>query len=376
MVRFTAYVSSARHRVTRASLPLLLLTLLALPAGFLLCAMFPDAVSTRALAQPPGEPEVDRESSPVEDTETQKSPATQKRLDPAAWGDDHVGEELPEFIESGECLFCHRYGLDWQKDPHALTIHDADDTYPSIQALAASEKTVELSSEVTLVLGGEVANRFLKRGADYGKLDLLTTGAEQGRTKRWRLTPDKEPHWDTKTFALRCAGCHTTGVDAETQAFSLLSLDCFVCHGDAPLDHANDPQLVTLAAERKDRPEVIVSICAQCHVRIGKSKSSGLPYPNNFVAGDNLFRDFEFDFSKADDEKLNPTDRHVLDNVRDVVLHGKKEVTCLTCHSVHESSTARHRDLAEQQSCAICHPPDQPKKVHRVYRVHSTLCGY
>ena len=42
---------------------------------------------------------------------------------------------------------------------------------------------------------------------------------------------------------------------------------------------------------------MVTSICAQCHVRTGKSRSTGLPYPNNFVAGDNLFRDFQVDFS-------------------------------------------------------------------------------
>src|SRR5689334_7839434 len=29
-------------------------------------------------------------------------------LDPSAWGSDHVGKALPEFITSDECLFCHR----------------------------------------------------------------------------------------------------------------------------------------------------------------------------------------------------------------------------------------------------------------------------
>ena len=98
-----------------------------------------------------------------------------------------------------------------------------------------------------------------------------------------------------------------------------------------------------LSKKRKDSPAVVTSICAQCHVRFGKSKSTGLPYPNNFVAGDNLFRDFKVDFALADDTTINPADRHVLDNVREVVLYGRESMTCLSCHNVHTGSDEKRR---------------------------------
>ena len=54
-----------------------------------------------------------------------------------------------------------------------------------------------------------------------------------------------------------------------------------------------------LAKARKDSPAAVTSHLRQsCHVRFGKSKSSGLPYPTNFVAGDNLFKDFQVDFGQ------------------------------------------------------------------------------
>ena len=55
---------------------------------------------------------------------------------------------------------------------------------------------------------------------------------------------------------------------------------------------------------RRDDVRAITSICAQCHVRFGKSRSTGLPYANNFIAGDNLFQDFAADFAKVDDANL------------------------------------------------------------------------
>ena len=43
--------------------------------------------------------------------------------DPAAWGDDHVGKPLPEYITGDECLFCHRkIGSTWPTNRHQLTI--------------------------------------------------------------------------------------------------------------------------------------------------------------------------------------------------------------------------------------------------------------
>src|SRR5690606_27231872 len=97
-----------------------------------------------------------------------------------------------------------------------------------------------------------------------------------------------------------------TGVDPQTTAFTAVPIDCFSCHGDAPLEHSNDASLMPLAKARHDPPEVVIGICAQCHVRFGKSRATGRPYPANFVAGDNLFKDFEIDWDRADDPQVNP----------------------------------------------------------------------
>lgn len=301
-----------------------------------------------------------------------------KKLDPAAWGEDHVGEPLPEYMESGECLFCHRdtVGVTWGKNKHNRTMRDADPAEPAMAALLADAKTKQVAGEVQLLMGDTRANRFLKRAAGYGKADLLSVTATPGRTGRARLGHTDNPTWDTEMFSAQCAGCHATAVDPETHAFAAVSLDCYSCHGDAPVEHANDPKSMPLAKKRAGSAAEVTSICASCHVRFGKSKSSGLPYPNNFVAGDNLFRDFQVDLSLADDEKLNPADRHVLDNIRDVVILGKEQMTCLSCHDVHNGTSKRHRDIADQKYCLHCHEAGKPKKEHIQYEVHSERCKY
>ncbi|HEY2841881.1 MAG TPA: cytochrome c3 family protein [Pirellulales bacterium] len=301
-----------------------------------------------------------------------------KQLDSAAWGKDHVGQELPEYMESGECLFCHReeVGKTWPRNKHNRTIREAVATEPAMEALTANEGAKAIAAEVTLLMGDTRAARFLRRSKDYGKLELLSVDASYGRTKRAKLDHTENPHWDVAIFAKECAGCHATAVDPKTHAFAAVALDCYTCHGDAPAEHANDSRLMPLAKKRKDSAAAVTSICASCHVRFGKSKSSGLPYPNNFVAGDNLFKDFQVDLALADDPKLNPGDRHVLDNIRDVVVNGKETMTCLSCHDIHNNSSKKHRDAPDQKYCLHCHEAGKPKTEYLKYEVHSDRCRY
>jgi len=306
------------------------------------------------------------------------APPAKQPLDPAAWGSDHVGQPLPQYTEGGECLFCHKttVGVTWQKNSHNLTIRDADPSEPAMVALLGDKATKHLAGEVQLLLGDTRAQRFLKRAAAYGHADLLTAKAGFGRGSRARLSDTQDAKWDSETFAKACAGCHATAVDPQTQAYSTVSLDCFACHGDATEEHANDPALMPLAKARKDSAAAVSSICGSCHIRHGKSKSTGLPYPNNFVAGDNLFKDFEVDWSVLDDKQLNPGDAHVLDNLRSVVLEGNESMTCLSCHDVHKGVSAKHRDLPVVQYCQHCHTDSKPIKGHKEYQVHSERCQY
>ena len=89
-----------------------------------------------------------------------------------------------------------------------------------------------------------------------------------------------------------------------------------------------------------------------------------------------LFRDFEVDFSKADDESLNLGYRHVLRNVRDVLVQGVTTPTCLNCHEVHKQSSSKHRFVVRAAICWNCHSTGGPFKPAKAYTVHSPVCEY
>jgi hypothetical protein len=224
---------------------------------------------------------------------------------------DHVGKPLPDYMTGDQCLFCHRdvVGPTWEREPHAWTIRE-----PGIEP-----SVPRLPKDATHVIGSPQHFRALKL-IGYGKFAIL---GDDGKS------------WQPDVFAKKCAGCHTTGVDPSTHAFSAYAFDCYACHGEVTAEHTTKPGLAWLGSKGPPRsPRDIVAICAQCHLRGGHSQSTGLPYPNNFVAGDDLFADFKADLSREYDKTMNPADRHAYTYTRNVLERGSKQ-TCLECHRVH-----------------------------------------
>ncbi|PYT30341.1 MAG: hypothetical protein DMG57_08835 [Acidobacteria bacterium] len=319
--------------------------------------------------------------------------AGQKSVDPAAWGSNHVGQPIPEYVHGDECLFCHRFsvGPGWQKNAHGITVRQAEDA-PELASLVKSQPALApVAQQIDYFLGSRHHVRFLHKHG-YGKFELLNTRAglinlqrvisatltgrdlgPGGKPQAWVNL--EKPAWDLGKFADRCAGCHTTAVDPKTREFTAFGLDCYVCHGDVSLDHTHDTSTIWLSKKHQNDALSVTSICAQCHLRAGHSKATGLAYADNFVAGDNLFQDYQVDFSRADDPALNPGDRHVFENVRDVVLNGGK-TTCLSCHRVHDQSTSRHRLVLTGPICLNCHHATGPKKTVKPYIAHSEICEY
>ena len=302
----------------------------------------------------------------------------QATINPAAWGTNHVGKPVPEFVHGDECLFCHRndIGPGWQKNAHGLTIRQAEDA-PEWKDVFKGQSTLSaIGPTVEYFMGSRHRLRFLKKEG-YGKFAILNTQADLGANRQVVKWIDYEkPAWDKQRFENSCAGCHATAVDPKTKSFAGFGLDCYTCHGAVELNHTGDISLIFLSKKRRDDVKAITSTCAQCHLRLGKSRSTGLPYPNNFVAGDNLFQDYNVDLSKADDETLNPGDRHILRNVRDVAVFGSDFPSCLSCHDLHKSSSVKHHRAPRTAICNDCHNAEGPIKGSKAYTVHSAVCEY
>lgn len=308
--------------------------------------------------------------------------AAQPPSDPAAWGSDHIGKPVPEYVTGDECLFCHRdIGPSWPDNPHQTTLRRASPPDPALAALA--ELAPESAEQTEFLLGAEKLIRFLRRSSAYGKLELLTAAYQPpgAELPAGQLVRERAPQWDTDLFADRCIGCHTTAVETDSRTFAATSLDCYACHGDVALEHSSDVSKVLLSRHPQD-PLVANSICSSCHLRGGHSASSGLPYPNTFVPGDNLFRDWQIDLSAAAIDPLPPLQRHIYLNAREV-SRGISTVTCVDCHSVHGNNSNQHTELADSTICASCHLPDTGNseligsiKMSSGPSAHNSTCDY
>jgi len=296
-----------------------------------------------------------------------------------AWGSNHVGKPLPTFVTGDECLFCHRDEAlqSWSSDRHVLTMRDAgvhESDRAALDAIRSHGATKEAAANIAFLIGHDERLRFLRRGKAYGSAGVLSASWNARKKKIDHAT---DSSWDDAVFGERCAGCHAAGVDSKTKAFTTPSLDCFSCHGNVSLDHTRQKAPIHLAVKKPhSSPREEISICGQCHLRGGRSTSTGRPFTNHFVAGDNLLLDYELDFAAALSESEHPFDRHIAENAVDVLTGANTEITCLSCHRVHRSSTVRHRRLPFGERCETCHENDETKTVRSFPPRRSMTCDY
>src|SRR5262245_23085291 len=98
----------------------------------------------------------------------------QQTKDPAAWGSDHVGKPLPDYVRGDECLFCHRndIGPTWQKNAHGLTIRPREEAPALTELLKSQAALAGAANQVNFFMGSRHRIRFLKKEG-YGKFSVL-----------------------------------------------------------------------------------------------------------------------------------------------------------------------------------------------------------
>lgn len=305
-----------------------------------------------------------------------ETPLKAQSTDLADWGSDHVGGRLPMYMTGDECLFCHRdVGENWQGNWHNTGMRNAHLLSGALEEALASYVAASFGPETEYALGGRWLVRFLRSNGNYGQFALHAASWNPHSGAFSNVDGD----WNPDMFAANCAGCHTTAVETDIRAFAAPSLDCFVCHGDTPPGHQNEPELALFARSAAKDPRVEMSICGSCHLRGGTSRSTGLPYPNQFVPGDNLFKDFKVDLGPDAIAGMNPGDAHIFTNVRDVLIEGKTDLTCTSCHDIHGESSRKHRvlrRLERPEYCATCHDKGEDYTSFIQYERHSALCRY
>ena len=235
-----------------------------------------------------------------------------------------AGQSAP-YPTGDSCLFCHRdVGTSWLVNAHAWTIRPAGE----------APQTGPLPADATHVIGND-HYRALKL-VGYGRFALLSLGGA----------------WQNGVFEKECVGCHTTAVDPATGQFASAGLDCYSCHGNVPEDHATKKGTALLSKTRRAPAREIISICGSCHLRGGRSATTQRPFARAYVAGDDLFRDFQVDLRLDQKTTLDDNDTHVYVKTR-AVLEGGSSKTCVDCHRIH--GPPEEHDSNRKAFSEICH---------------------
>ncbi|HKS57971.1 MAG TPA: hypothetical protein VJS12_21915 [Steroidobacteraceae bacterium] len=238
-----------------------------------------------------------------------------------------IAQSIADYPTGDACLFCHRddIGSSWLDNAHAWTTRPAGEAPP----------VSPLPADATHVIGREHFRPLKQNG--YGKFSLLTVGGTS---------------WQPNVFEKQCAGCHTTAVNPSSGEFSSIGLDCYACHGNVPEDHATKKGTALLSRTRPNADKEVIGICGSCHLRGGRSKTSGRPYPHAYIAGSDLFEDFLVDLQLDTKAKLDSSDSHVYLKTR-AVLQGGSDKSCVDCHRIHGPHEARQRD--SEHFSETCH---------------------
>jgi hypothetical protein len=241
--------------------------------------------------------------------------------------DEAIAQSIANYPTGDSCLFCHRddVGSSWLDNVHAWTTRPAGEP-PQVGPLPP---------DATHVIGKEHFRPLKQNG--YGKFSLLTLGGTS---------------WQSNVFEKECAGCHTTAVNPLTGEFSSIGLDCYACHGNVPEDHATRKGTALLSRTRANADKEAIAICGSCHLRGGRSKTSGRPYPHAYIAGDDLFRDFQVDLHLDSKAKLDSSDSHVYLKTR-AVLEGGSDKSCIDCHRIHGPHEPEQHD--SKHFSEVCH---------------------
>src|SRR2546428_8684065 len=110
-----------------------------------------------------------------------KKKPEQKTVDPKAWGGNHVGKPIPDYVHGDECLFCHRndIGPTWQKNAHGVTVRQREDAPELTKTLESLSALADIAKQIEYFLGSRHRVRFLKKEG-YGKFTMLNAQAALG----------------------------------------------------------------------------------------------------------------------------------------------------------------------------------------------------
>jgi predicted CXXCH cytochrome family protein len=187
-----------------------------------------------------------------------------------------------------------------------------------------------------------------------------------------------------KSFEMKCAGCHNTGLELSKAAggyeskYVELNTGCEKCHGPGST-HVNAPAKGNVVNPRKLAYEGGLEVCGQCHNR-GVSRPNGLfDFPWNdkdnkpYKLGEPLADYYQYKPGKWADPEGHSRSHHQQWNDFQRSKHFSGKVTCFDCHDAHGGPGRSQLIQADYNNrlCLSCHRKDQRFSSIGAIRAHS-----
>ncbi len=175
-----------------------------------------------------------------------------------------------------------------------------------------------------------VPNRYVIRRTSTGALDM--------------------PDWRAA-----CIGCHTTGYNPQTRAWSELNIGCEACHGPG-VTHASAPSKKNIIIDKS------AEACGSCHIR-GTDNATGFGFPTQYRLGQPRTLLAAFTPIPMTDRASVFPDQRTSNRHRQQFIDFQKSkhyiagVTCVSCHDPHTGPLAARAQLRKSLGavCNDCH---------------------
>lgn len=298
------------------------------------------------------------------------------------------------FVGSETCKRCHeRTYLEWRTSLHSRMMRDVkEEPLANIGDFdSPNDVRTFTKEEAAYVLGSQWKQQYLKKVGD----DLLVLPAQYNVFDGgWRPYYPDQP--EKRDWFKQCAGCHATGVKPEKKTFVEMGIACEACHGPGSnhVEAVPGYEIPTIISAARLTPVLASQICGSCHTG-GHDKTDKYAYPVDYQTRKglgNILLYFDEVNAESHPERFWPSgeSRHSNQQYLDWKKseHAKVGVTCITCHSVHQSKSALQAvgevpnplviirsktRLFEDRLCKSCHTTPNYRSVHRIHTFGSCV---
>ncbi len=307
-----------------------------------------------------------------------------------------VTSQPKAYVGSDTCKMCHLEHFDsWKMTLHSRMLQDAKKNEDAIivpinekkirEDLAklgdklkvpADQIYVPKKDEILYTIGSQWKQRFIVKKDGTLYISPIQYNAETGRWVNYH-----EHDWDKRPWALKCGGCHATGVDLDKKTFTEPGVGCEACHGKGSW-HAALPKTEvfekrnTIVNPAKLTMGVAAQICGACHNRGKATMKKGSGWPVGYEPGKALTAYYtSTSFEKGDVKHVYANEfskghhQQFIDWQQS--KHSTEGVTCTSCHYVHQIGMPQTRSQTAKPGSAQCFQCHVQVNNNMAHSIHS-----